>query len=179
MTAVAGHTDFLIVDADTHLSEPWDLWTRNAPARYKDRVPQVRDVDGEPSWVFDGVTISPARAACVIDSDMQKQLSSDWLFTKRVDEASPLIAKALTMNQVVEATFDFFRNDPNSGVTLHYYTVQLTGGRISSIEMASPDASVVSESTSLMFEKIGIVFHTIIWRNVEKGTEHQDEWSKS
>jgi type VI secretion system secreted protein Hcp len=39
------------------------------------------------------------------------------LFTKRVDEASPLIAKALTMNQVVEATFDFFRNDPNSGVT--------------------------------------------------------------
>jgi hypothetical protein len=45
--------------------------------------------------------------------------------------------------------------------------------------MISPDASVVSESTSLMAEEIGIVFHTIIWRNVEKGTEHQDEWGKS
>jgi predicted TIM-barrel fold metal-dependent hydrolase len=103
MTAVAEDTDFLIVDADTHLSEPWDLWTRNAPARYKDRVPQVREVDGELSWVFDGNVISPAWAVSVIDRDMVKQLHTEFLFTKRVDEvaaaASQVEARLELMDQ--------------------------------------------------------------------------------
>ena len=42
-----------IIDADTHLTEPHDLWTARAPAAYRDRVPQVRDVDGKPTWVVD------------------------------------------------------------------------------------------------------------------------------
>lgn len=42
------------VDADTHLSEPHDLWTRRAPAKFRDRVPQVKMHDGKMSWVIDG-----------------------------------------------------------------------------------------------------------------------------
>lgn len=30
-----------VVDVDTHWSEPEDLWTRRAPAKFRDRVPQV------------------------------------------------------------------------------------------------------------------------------------------
>ena len=37
--------DIRVIDADTHLTEPHDLWTSHAPAAYRDRVPQVRDVD--------------------------------------------------------------------------------------------------------------------------------------
>jgi uncharacterized protein len=43
-----------VIDADTHLSEPEDLWTKRAPAKYKDLVPQISTVDGKPSWVING-----------------------------------------------------------------------------------------------------------------------------
>ena len=46
--------NYKIIDVDTHLSEPEDLWTSRAPAKFKDRVPQVKVVDGEASWVIDG-----------------------------------------------------------------------------------------------------------------------------
>jgi predicted TIM-barrel fold metal-dependent hydrolase len=42
-----------VIDADTHFSEPWDLWTSRAPAHLKDRVPRVTEVNGEPQWTID------------------------------------------------------------------------------------------------------------------------------
>jgi uncharacterized protein len=45
---------FLIVDCDSHLTEPPDLWTSRAPASYRDRVPQMRTVDGVTAWFLDG-----------------------------------------------------------------------------------------------------------------------------
>ena len=36
-----------IVDTDTHLTEPGDLWTSRAPAKYKDLVPRVEFLDGD------------------------------------------------------------------------------------------------------------------------------------
>jgi predicted TIM-barrel fold metal-dependent hydrolase len=47
-------TTFRIIDADTHLTEPHDLWTRRAPASVRERVPQVKMLDGQMSWVIDG-----------------------------------------------------------------------------------------------------------------------------
>jgi predicted TIM-barrel fold metal-dependent hydrolase len=43
-----------VIDTDSHLSEPHDLWTKRAPIGMKDRVPQVRMLDGKNSWVIDG-----------------------------------------------------------------------------------------------------------------------------
>jgi predicted TIM-barrel fold metal-dependent hydrolase len=43
-----------IIDADTHLTEPHDMWTKRAPASIRDRVPQVKMLDGVRSWVIDG-----------------------------------------------------------------------------------------------------------------------------
>lgn len=43
-----------VVDVDTHLTEPHDLWTSRAPASLRDRVPQVKVIDGKRSWVIDG-----------------------------------------------------------------------------------------------------------------------------
>ena len=39
-----------IVDADTHVTEAPDLFTARAPAKYKDKVPHVRRVDGVDRW---------------------------------------------------------------------------------------------------------------------------------
>jgi predicted TIM-barrel fold metal-dependent hydrolase len=47
-------TALKVIDADTHLTEPHDLWTRRAPAAIRDRVPQVKVLNGQRSWVIDG-----------------------------------------------------------------------------------------------------------------------------
>jgi predicted TIM-barrel fold metal-dependent hydrolase len=44
-----------VIDADSHLTEPADLWVDRAPAALKDRVPRVvEDEDGRPHWVVEG-----------------------------------------------------------------------------------------------------------------------------
>jgi predicted TIM-barrel fold metal-dependent hydrolase len=45
-----------IIDVDTHLTEPPNLWTSRAPARYRDRVPQIRRLNGTPTWTIDNDT---------------------------------------------------------------------------------------------------------------------------
>ncbi len=39
-----------IVDCDTHFTEPADLWTANAPAGLKDKMPRVKRIDGADKW---------------------------------------------------------------------------------------------------------------------------------
>ncbi len=62
-----------IVDADSHWSEPADLFTSIAPAAYRDRVPHVEQVDGMPTWVMDGVPIGRHSAGAVIGRDGSKE----------------------------------------------------------------------------------------------------------
>jgi predicted TIM-barrel fold metal-dependent hydrolase len=64
-----GFEGLTIIDADTHLTEPHDLWTARAPAAYRERVPQVRDVEGTPTWVVDGITLGRAGASGVVGRD--------------------------------------------------------------------------------------------------------------
>ncbi|HUD27268.1 MAG TPA: amidohydrolase, partial [Novosphingobium sp.] len=47
-------TRYKVIDADTHLTEPHDMWTRRAPASIRDRVPQVKMLNGQRCWVIDG-----------------------------------------------------------------------------------------------------------------------------
>jgi len=42
-----------VIDVDTHLSEPPDLWTSRATPKYRDRVPQMRMLDGNWVWTID------------------------------------------------------------------------------------------------------------------------------
>ena len=55
-----------VVDADSHWSEPADLFTKRAPAAFRDRVPHVEQIDGEAMWVFDGHPFGRYSAAGVI-----------------------------------------------------------------------------------------------------------------
>jgi predicted TIM-barrel fold metal-dependent hydrolase len=70
--AAAGLEDLRVVDADTHLTEAHDLWTKRAPAAYRDRVPRVEEVDGRPTWVVDGHPMGFAGGGGVIDRDGEK-----------------------------------------------------------------------------------------------------------
>jgi len=63
-----------VVDADTHLSEWYDLWTSRAPPKYRDRVPQVRDVGSRKEWFLDGKTINREGASSAVAKDGSKVL---------------------------------------------------------------------------------------------------------
>lgn len=59
-----------VIDADTHWSEPYDLWTSRAPAAYVDRVPQMGERNGRRRWWFDGdIAIGLPIASSVIDPE--------------------------------------------------------------------------------------------------------------
>ena len=45
----------LIIDSDSHVTEPRDVWTSRVPSRYVDDVPHVeRQDDGTDVWVLQG-----------------------------------------------------------------------------------------------------------------------------
>jgi len=69
-----------VIDADTHLTESHDLWTKRAPAKYKDRVPHVVEVEGKPMWYVDGVELGFAGGGGVIDRDGNKGEANEALF---------------------------------------------------------------------------------------------------
>jgi len=78
-----------VVDSDTHLSEPHDLWTSRAPRQWKERVPQVREVDGKPRWVVNGDKVmGVATGASVVRKDGSK--IHGWGFINcKLDEIHP------------------------------------------------------------------------------------------
>ncbi len=50
-----------IIDCDTHITEPRDVWTARVPAQYVEHVPHVvRNDDGKDIWLLDGVQIYTA-----------------------------------------------------------------------------------------------------------------------
>jgi predicted TIM-barrel fold metal-dependent hydrolase len=79
--------DVRVVDADTHFTEPHDLWTSRAPAKFRDRMPHVTDVDGEATWMVDGEVLGRAGAGGVIDVHGVKGRSFDGLYEWTVEQA--------------------------------------------------------------------------------------------
>ena len=75
-----------VFDADSHWSERPDLFTSRAPARIKDRVPRVEEVDGTLMWVFDGRPMSRFSAGAVIARDGSKESSDKALHEWTIDE---------------------------------------------------------------------------------------------
>ncbi len=104
MTEQAPELDVLagikIIDADTHLSEPADLWTSRAPARYRDLVPQQRQINGRGRWVIGGdIDLGGTGASSVVDPQGGKTYGVGWmkLDVSEVHAASSQIPARLAM----------------------------------------------------------------------------------
>ena len=75
-----------VIDADTHLTEAHDLWTKRAPAKYAERVPHVQVVDGRPMWFVDGSEMGFAGGGGVIDRQGGKGRALEALYEWTQDE---------------------------------------------------------------------------------------------
>ena len=70
-----------VIDADTHYSEPHDLWTSRVPAKFRTQVPHIADNGmGGQCWKFNGddLLFSSAGSASVIRKDGTKSALLDW-----------------------------------------------------------------------------------------------------
>ncbi|MBK8718152.1 MAG: type VI secretion system tube protein Hcp [Nannocystaceae bacterium] len=102
------------------------------------------------------------------------------VFRKRIDKSTPLLAKALCNNEVIEGTFKFFRPNPTGdGTTEQFFTVEFKNARIAFFKMVSPDCIDPAKSAEPPLEEIGIVFHEITWTYMNGGISHHDNWKEN
>jgi predicted TIM-barrel fold metal-dependent hydrolase len=94
-----------VIDVDTHLVEPHDLWTKHAPAKYKDRVPQVKVVDGVRSWVIDGdkVLLKGAIPSSTVKKDGSKWPGLEFL-NHQIEEVHPSSYSVPERLELMDAT---------------------------------------------------------------------------
>ena len=82
--------DRWIIDADSHITEPRDVWTARVPAKWRDRVPQVqRNDNGMDVWVLDGVQI-----ATVGTSASGTNPEGQWIPQKTYEDCHPAAYQA-------------------------------------------------------------------------------------
>jgi type VI secretion system secreted protein Hcp len=102
------------------------------------------------------------------------------LIRKRIDKSTPLLFKAMVENQKIDATFKFFRPNPNGdGTTEQFYSVDIKDGRISGMRDYVPDCIDPVSSNDPPMEEVRFVFHTIVWTYTNGGVTHQDSWSEN
>jgi predicted TIM-barrel fold metal-dependent hydrolase len=94
-----------VIDVDTHLVEPHDLWTKRAPAKFKDRVPQVKVQDGVRSWIIDGnkVLLKGAVPASTVKADGSKWLGLEFC-NHQIEEIHPASYSARERVELMQAT---------------------------------------------------------------------------
>lgn len=96
---------------------------------------------------------------------------------KRVDKASPILARAITNNELVTATLSFYQpSRDGDGTTVHFYTVELTEGRIAGLNQISSNAIDPATANLAMMEELFIVYGVIRWSEEIDSVEHIDDW---
>ncbi|MEX2099806.1 MAG: amidohydrolase family protein [Acidimicrobiia bacterium] len=84
MTAtVQTHRDYRLISADSHLTEPGDLWTSRVDAKFRDRVPRIERFDEGHAWVMEGVPNPIAFGFTVCAGNKPEDLR-DWMFLEEM-----------------------------------------------------------------------------------------------
>jgi type VI secretion system secreted protein Hcp len=92
---------------------------------------------------------------------------------KRVDRSTPLLAKALTENQILEAIIKFYRANQKDGTSEQFYSVELKQVRIASLKHVTGPAAVPGP----LLEEIALVFNSISWTWAHPQVQQEDQWN--
>lgn len=91
---------------------------------------------------------------------------------KPVDRSSPRLLGSMARRETGEATFRFYRTDPERGTEENFYTVRLKDAHVSSVIQESDQ-----EIPLPMLEEVGFAFREIAWMNEIHGEEASDSWT--
>ncbi|EGT3624436.1 Hcp [Morganella morganii] len=92
---------------------------------------------------------------------------------KPIDKSSPLLAQALTNNEILTCDFSFYRTGMNGSMEL-YYKIKLTGAAIVNLNCFYPNS--VTHNDSQPEESLSIRFKSITWEHVMAGTSSYSIW---
>jgi type VI secretion system secreted protein Hcp len=90
---------------------------------------------------------------------------------KQIDQTSPLLAKALGLNEECEVWL-YFWIPTGTGAEIHFYTIHLEEAYISSIRGHMAYDPTGADS----LEEVSFVFVTITWTYETTGAEFTDSW---
>ena len=101
-------------------------------------------------------------------------------FLKRIDKSSPLLARSLCNNEVIEGVFKFFRPNPaGDGTTEHFMTIEIAEGRIAGVTRTVQNTLDPASANEPPLEEVAFVFHTITWTYEPTGAMHTDTWREN
>lgn len=129
---------------------------------------EVLSLEQQLSGAFDRATLQPTG----------RRIYAPIRFTKRIDRSSPLLRKALTLNEPVAGAFRWYRPSPaGDGTTQHFFTVEFTGGRITLCKLRLPDVLDPATAALSPMEDVELTFNEITWTYVDGNVAHTDNWT--
>ena len=74
---------YRLISADSHLTEPGDLWTSRVPKRMRERVPRIERLEHGDAWIMEGVPEPVAFGFTVCAGNKPEDLR-DWMFVEEM-----------------------------------------------------------------------------------------------
>jgi len=98
------------------------------------------------------------------------------VITKPVDKSSPLLAKAISDNEVMTiCNFTLYRTS-KEGINQEYYTIKLSKARIASIDLVTPHSVLEKELEPQ--ERVAFIYESITWEHKLAGTSTTSNWEE-
>lgn len=98
----------------------------------------------------------------------------ELVITKPIDKSSPLLAKAISDNEIMTTCdFTLYRTS-KEGMSQPYYTIKLSKARISNISFVTPHSVMEKEIDPQ--ERVSFVYETISWDHMLAGTSTISSW---
>ncbi len=109
------------------------------------------------------MTYSDGLAVTGVVERTSRPVHEPIVFTKRLDQVSPLLWDALQRNKTVTGEFRFYRPNPaGDGSTEWFYTVEIEGAQVASIKTISRDRlDLLGEQNYPAYEEVTFVYRTI------------------
>lgn len=99
----------------------------------------------------------------------------DVTIIKPIDKSSPLLAKAISENESLSCTFDFYRTD-RTGCNERYYQIKLTDAHIAGLDLHVPHN--IHHSGEEVQERVSFVYKSITWEHCIAGTSAYSLWEE-
>lgn len=96
------------------------------------------------------------------------------IFRKTIDKSSPLLLKAFTQNENIEAEFRFYRPKASTGTTEQFYTIEIGNGRIVGMAQSVNETFRPETANDPPLEEIALVFQLITWTYADGNVSHSD-----